>query len=332
MGGDNAPAIVIDGLALSNIRHPDVCFMIFGRAEIITPLLEKYPKLLDKSKIIHTDSVVTMDDKPANVLRRGHDTSLWNAIGAVVEGRAEAVISAGNTGALMAMSKLRLRMIEGIDRPAIASIWPTLTGEVVVLDMGANIEAGSGQLVDFAMMGAEYARIIFNKTRPTVGLLNVGSEQAKGHDIVKMASLTLNERANDLSFDYYGFVEGNDITKGTTDVVVTDGFTGNIALKTAEGTAHLIGTYLKSALTADIWGKMGAWLARKNLKAFKEKIDPRRANGGVFLGLNGLVVKSHGGTNDFGFACATDLAIDLAKGKIVEAIQKNICEQQQIKG
>ena len=327
MGGDNAPDIVIDGLALSAVRHPDVFFKIFGQKDKVEKLVQDKAVLKDRFEIIHADDVVAMDAKPAAILRRGRETSLWKAITAVSEGEADAIISAGNTGALMAMSKLRLRMIEGIDRPAIASLWPTMKSEAVMLDMGANVEANSEQLVEFVVMGAEYAKILFDKKTPSVGLLNVGSEQVKGHDVVKVADSLLNENKENLQFDYYGFVEGNDITKGTTDVVVTDGFTGNVALKTAEGTARLIGHYLKSSLLSNIMGKLGAWIAKSSLMAFKEKIDPQRVNGGVFLGLNGLVVKSHGGTNDYGFAAATDLAIDLAKGKIVQAIHNNIAEQ-----
>ena len=324
MGGDNAPNIVIDGIALSAVRHGDVHFLLYGRANDIEPLLEQHPHLKSRCTIIHCDEVVSMDAKPASILRRGQNTSMWNAIGGVLDGRANAVISAGNTGALMAMSKLRLRMIDGIDRPAIASLWPTLHGEAVMLDMGANIDANSRQLLDFALMGSQYAKILFDKKMPTVGLLNVGSEQEKGNDIVKSADILLRESADIFGFSYHGFVEGNDITRGTTDVVVTDGFTGNVALKTAEGTATLIGTYLKSALLSTFWGKIGAWIASASLRAFKEKIDPKRVNGGVFLGLNGLVVKSHGGTNDVGFAAALDLSIDLAKGNIVKTITEYI--------
>ncbi|MEM6602440.1 MAG: phosphate acyltransferase PlsX [Pseudomonadota bacterium] len=326
MGGDHAPSVVIDGIALSAVRHPDVKFKIFGRGNDVMPYLEKKTSLKDKYEFIHCDDIVPMDAKPAQVLRRSKQTSMWNMIGAVLEGTAHAAVSAGNTGALMAMSKLRLRMIDGISRPAIASLWPTRSGEAVMLDMGANVEATSDQLVEFAVMGAEYARILFDKKRPTIGILNVGTEAGKGNDVVKNADHFLKEHRDHIHFEYHGFVEGNDITKGTTDVIVTDGFTGNVALKTAEGTAQLIGGYLKAAILSNIWSKIGAWFARHSLAAFKEKIDPKRVNGGVFLGLSGLVVKSHGGTNALGFAAATDLSIDLAKGNIVEAIAKNITD------
>lgn len=324
MGGDFAPEIVIDGVALSAVRHGEVRFALYGRQEQILPLVQKHKILEGRVDIIHCDDVIAMNEKPVAALRRGKNSSMWNAIGAVLDGKAKAVISAGNTGALMAIARFRLGMIEGIDRPALASLWPTPYGEAVMLDMGANVEANASQLLEFAMMGAEYARILFEKEKPKLGLLNVGSEQMKGNEVVQVADSYLRESQEALKFDYHGFVEGNDITAGTTDVIITDGFTGNIALKTAEGAAWLIGHFLKSALLSNIWGKIGAWIARKSLNAFKERIDPKRVNGGVFLGLSGLVVKSHGGTNDIGFAAATDLAIDLSKGDIVKSIEENI--------
>lgn len=322
MGGDKAPRVVIEGVAFSAVRHPDIFFLIYGQQEIVSPLIALHPCLTGRCELIHTEEMVAMDDKPAAILRRGQKTSMWQAITAVLDKKADAIVSAGNTGALMAMSKLRLRMLEGIDRPALASLWPTLHGECVMLDVGATIEANSRQLFEFALMGSAYARILFDKQSPTVGLLNVGSEDMKGNDIVRHADSILREYQG--NFHYHGFVEGDDITRGVTDVIVTDGFTGNIALKTAEGVAHLIGSYLKYSLISTLTGKIGAWIAKSNLHAFKEKINPKRVNGAVFLGLTGLVVKSHGGTDSYGFAAALDLAIDLAKGNITQTIKKEI--------
>ena len=324
-GGDHAPDIVIQGARLSRERHPDVNFVFFGDETRVKKALDTLgdAPLREKSEIIHTSDRVAADAKPAVALRRGKETSMWKAITHLAEGKADSVISAGNTGALMAMSRLILKMIPGADRPAIAALWPTFTSETVVLDVGANIDASEKQLIDFAVMGAEYARILYQTNAPVVSLLNVGSEAPKGGEIVKAASAKLETLQDGAKFKYLGFVEGDDISKGVADVIVTDGFSGNIALKTAEGTARLIGSYLKGALTASLFGKIGAFIAGRSLRAFKQKIDPRRVNGGVFLGLNGLVVKSHGGTDGFGYAAALDLAIDLSKGKVTEAIKTN---------
>lgn len=331
MGGDHAPDIVIHGLSKTHIRHPDVRFQLYGIKEVIVPLLKQYPQLDNKSDIIHCSDVVAMDAKPSQIIRRSKETSLWQAVGALLENKADAIISAGNTGALMAIAKLRLRMIDPVDRPAIASLWPTMTGETIVMDMGANTMADPKNLLDFCLMGTEYARIIFDNKKPKIGLLNVGSEETKGHEIIKEADSLFKEYQNIYQYHYHGFVEGNDIAKGIVDVVVTDGFTGNVALKTAEGTAKLIGHYLKSSLTSHPLGKLGAWIAQKPLKAFKEKINPSRVNGGALLGVNGIVVKSHGGTDHIGFAAASELAIDLAKGNILEAISQKIHQHEVIK-
>jgi glycerol-3-phosphate acyltransferase PlsX len=239
---------------------------------------------------------------------------MWHAIDSVKQGEADVAISAGNTGALMAVSMFGLGIVEGISRPAIATIWPTLKGQTIVLDVGANVEASDEQLVDFAVMGEAFAHVIFGLERPTVGILNVGSEEQKGNDAVKGAAQIL--RNSNLPMAFHGFVEGNDIAKGTVDVVVTDGFTGNIALKTAEGTARLIGAYMRQSLKRSVLGRIGAMVASGALKTLRRKLDPRANAGGIFLGLNGVVVKCHGGADAISFASAMDMAIDMAKANI----------------
>jgi len=310
MGGDHAPGIVIDGCALSQERHPETHFLLFGDEAKIRPLLAKHRALSTSCEIHHTPDAVPMDAKPSQAVRQGRKSSMAMAITAVKVKRAQAVISAGSTGALMAMSKIQLRTFPGVGRPAIAAIWPTVRGETLVLDVGANVDCDIKQLVDFAILGEAFARTVLHQSRPKVGLLNIGSEEVKGNDVVKAVDALL--RAADLPMDYVGYVEGDDISLGAVDVVVTDGFTGNIALKTAEGTAKLVAHFLRGALTSSPLSKIGALFASGGLKALREKMDPRSANGGVFLGLNGLVVKSHGGTDALGFASALDLAIDLA--------------------
>jgi glycerol-3-phosphate acyltransferase PlsX len=322
MGGDNAPLSILEGVSISSIRHPDASFLLYGDENQLTNILNGLPLIKDKYQIIHTSDVVAMDEKPSIAIRTGKQTSMALAIEAVRDGQANGIISAGNTGALMAFSKLRLRMIDGVERPSIASLWPTMYGECVVTDLGANISVNSDELVNFAIMGSEYARIIFDKKVPTIGLLNVGTEEMKGNEILKNAASILIDKQQEYHFKYLGFIEGNDICAGTVDVVVTDGFTGNIALKTAEGVAKLIGYYLKGSLQSSLMSKIGSFFARKALYNFKDKIDPRRSNGGVFLGLNGIAVKSHGSADKIAFASALDLAIDLARGDIIKAIHQ----------
>jgi glycerol-3-phosphate acyltransferase PlsX len=259
-----------------------------------------------------------MEDKPSQALRRGRNTSMWGAIDSVAKGRAQVVVSAGNTGALMAMSMFQLRTIDGIDRPAIAALWPTKRGQTVVLDVGANVDSDAEQLVDFAVMGEAFARAILGLERPSVGLLNVGEEEQKGNEQVRKAAQIL--RNVKLPMEFTGFVEGDDIAEGTVDVVVTDGFTGNVALKTAEGTAKLITYYLRTALRRTLLSRLGAALASGAFRILRHKLDPRSANGGIFLGLNGVVVKSHGGTDALGFASALDMAIDMARADVIPKI------------
>ncbi len=324
MGGDLGPDIVIPGAHLSSIRHPDLHFIFVGNEAKIAPLLAAHARLKDRSKIIHTDVAIKMDDKPSQALRAGRwKSSMWIALEAVKSGEAQACVSAGNTGALMAMSKFCLRNFEGVKRPAIAAIWPTIKGETVVLDVGASIGADAGELVDMAILGGAMARALFDLDRPRVALLNIGVEEVKGLEPVKEAAQILKDaKLGDLN--YIGFIEGNDIGQGHADVVVTEGFAGNIALKTAEGTAKQISHYLRNALSRTLMSKLGALLARGAFRALRDKLDPRKLNGGVFLGLNGIVIKSHGGTDAFGFASAIDLGYDMAKHHFLSKISDDL--------
>ena len=318
MGGDDAPSMVIRGANLAAARRTGAHFTFFGDRQAIEPLLSRAKALAGRAEIVHSDSVISGDTKPSQALRRGRDSSMGLAIKAVADGKADAVVSAGNTGALMAMSKFGLRMLPGIRRPAIAGVLPTRRGEVVFLDLGANIECDSDNLVDFAAMGAVFAQTVLGRVEPTVGILNVGNEDLKGHDEVREAAAIL--RKVDSHFVFQGFVEGDDITSGTIDVVVTDGFTGNVALKTAEGVTKLYSNFLRRALSGSWRGRLGYALARPAFRALREKIDPRRHNGAMFLGLNGTVVKSHGGTDALGYATALEVAIDMVEGDVNQRI------------
>lgn len=324
MGGDHGPATILPGLLSVAERRGDVRFLVYGREDAVRPVIAGIPKLADITEIIHCDVSVGMDDKPSQALRHGRGkSSMWRAIEAVKKGDADACVSAGNTGALMAMAKFCLRTMANIDRPAIAAIWPTLRGESVVLDVGATIGADPQQLIDFAILGAGMSRALFENERPTVGLLNVGVEEIKGQEEVKEAGRVLRE-ANLASMQYHGFVEGDDIGKGAVDVVVTEGFAGNIALKTAEGTVRQIAGYLRSAMTRTLMARIGYFFARGAFDRLREKMDVRKANGGVFLGLNGLVVKSHGGTDDEGFAAAIELAYDMVRNRLLDRIEADL--------
>ena len=324
MGGDFGPSVVVPGAARARDRRPDTSYLFFGDEKQIRPLLDQHPKLAAVSEVRHTDLAVKNDDKPSVALRAGRrGSSMWLAIESVKKGEADAAVSAGNTGALMAMSKLCLHMLPGIERPALAAIWPTIRGESIVLDVGATIGADAAHLVDLAIMGSAMARIFHDIDRPTVGLLNVGVEEVKGLEEVKAASRRLRE-ANIPTLDYRGFVEGDDLGKGTVDVVVTEGFTGNIALKTAEGTAKQIAQYMRDAFRSSFMSKVGAFLASPAFRALKEKIDPRRVNGGLFLGLDGIIIKSHGGMDSVGFAGAIELGYDMVRHGLLEKIRETI--------
>lgn len=323
MGGDHGPEVIVPGAALSLERHPALSFILFGDEARIGPVLAAHPVLAARTRVVHTDHVVAMHEKPSQALRRGKGSSMWLALEAVQKGEAHAAVSAGNTGALMAMAKLILRPMKGIERPAIAALWPTVTAECIVLDVGANIGATAGQLSEFALMGAAMARALFHVERPTVGLLNVGVEEIKGAEEVKEAHALL-KKGVELPLDYRGFIEGDEIGQGKVDVVVVEGFAGNIALKTAEGTARQIGQYLKDAMMRTALSRLGAFLARGGFRVLKEKMDPRRVNGGTFLGLNGLAVKSHGGTDALGFASAVDLGYEMAESGLLERLAADL--------
>ena len=324
MGGDHGAAVVVPGAELSLQRHPDIEFLLFGDRAELEPLLVARPNLKAASDLVHTDVVVQMHDKPSQALRKGRRrSSMWLAVDAVKKGEADVAVSAGNTGALMAMAKIDLRTMAGIERPAIAAIWPTLRGRSIVLDLGASIGADAGNLVDMAAMGSAMAGVLFGLDRPTVGLLNIGVEEVKGLEDVREAGQIL--RAGQWpQFEYVGFVEGDDIGKGTVDVVVTEGFSGNIALKAAEGTARQLSQLLRREMNRSLIRKLGYVLARGAFGALAQKMDPRKSNGGVFLGLNGIVIKSHGGSDAEGFACAVDLGYDMVHhallGKIGETL------------
>ncbi|MGQ3069215.1 MAG: phosphate acyltransferase PlsX [Brevundimonas sp.] len=314
MGGDHGPSVVVGGVRDYRTRHggEGVRFLLHGDEAVIRAEMAKCGLGEDICDVRHTDKVVAMDEKPAQAMRRGKGSSVWNAIESVKTGEAAAVVSAGNTGALMAISKLLLRMsAPGLERPAIVASWPTFKGITAVLDVGANVESDAAQLVEFAIMGEAFMAAVHGVEKPTVGILNVGSEDMKGHEEVREAARLLREGG--FGLDYRGFVEGDDIAKGTVDVIVTDGFTGNIALKTAEGVAKFIGALTKDALTSSLLAKAGAALAYPALKAMSAKIDPNAINGGPLLGLNGIVVKSHGGATAAGFGAAIRIAVDLGR-------------------
>jgi glycerol-3-phosphate acyltransferase PlsX len=325
MGGDHGPTVVVPAVARAVDRLGDrpVKFLLHGDEARIRASLARTPAAAAVSEVRHTDRIIAMDEKPAQALRRSKGTSLWNAVEAVREGEAAAAVSAGNTGALMAVSKLILRMsAPGLDRPAIVASWPTLRGVTAVLDVGANISSDADQLVEFAIMGEAFHRAVHGVRRPSIGLLNVGAEEMKGHEELREAAQMLRDGGFDLN--YYGFVEGDDIAKGTVDVVVTDGFSGNIALKTAEGTARFVSAVLRDALTSGLQAKLGAAIAYPALKKLKARIDPSAVNGGPLLGLNGVVVKSHGGADSKGFANAIRIAADLAASDYMAEIGRNM--------
>ncbi|MBO0903826.1 phosphate acyltransferase PlsX [Jiella sonneratiae] len=324
MGGDHGPEVVLPGAALALERRPDTRFILYGEQDEVLPLLEKHPQLQAASTFHHCEISVRMDDKPSQALRQGrYKSSMWRAIDAVKTGEADVAVSAGNTGALMAMAKFCLRTMANIERPAIAAIWPTLRGESIVLDVGATIGADAQQLIDFSMMGGAMARALFGLERPTVGLLNIGVEEVKGQDEIREAGRLLKETPLP-GIEYRGFVEGDDLGQGTVDVVVTEGFTGNIALKTAEGTAKQIAAYLRAAMSRTWLARAGYVLAKSAFDRLRDKMDPRKVNGGVFLGLNGVVIKSHGGTDAEGIAAAIDLAHVMARAGLREKIEADL--------
>lgn len=309
MGGDFAPEMVVDGAMLAVKRFPHVDFLFFGDEKRLMPLVHAYPNLARVATIHHSDDVVTNDDKPSYALRSRRFSSMRMAIDSVKTNGANAVVSAGNTGALMAISKVVLKTLEGIDRPAIASAFPTVRGSTCMLDLGANVQCTSDNLVQFAVMGEVFARTVMGVEKPTIGLLNVGVEELKGHDEVREAAAIIRE--SDLPIEYGGFIEGDDIPAGTVDVVVTDGFTGNISIKTMEGSVRFFADFMRNALNSSLWARIGAFLSKGAISRMRERLDPRRHNGAILLGLNGIVVKSHGGTDAVGFEHAIGVAVGM---------------------
>jgi len=325
MGGDHGPDVILNGIEKALVQRSDARFLLFGDEQIVGPALARHPRVESASSLTHCTMSVAMDAKPSVALRQGRKvSSMWQAIEAVKSNAAQACISAGNTGALMAMSKVVLRTLPGIERPAIVAVWPTIRGRSVVLDVGATIGGPASQYAQFAVMGAAYGRAIFNIPNPTIGLLNIGVEDVKGTDSVREAADLLTR--SELNFT--GFIEGDGIGRGDADVIVTDGFTGNIALKTAEGTARQIAEYLRQAMGGSVFSRLGYIFARSAFKNLHQRMDPAAANGGMFLGLNGIVVKSHGGADSNGFAAAVELAVDVADSDISQTIAADVEKMQ----
>jgi len=322
MGGDNSPKKVIDGIILNHQSNKDIFFKIFGDEEKILPLIQKKISR-NFYEIIHTKNAVKSTDSPLEGAKRGKDTSMWMAINSVKNKEADIVVSAGNTGALLVISKLNLKMIENIDRPALSALWPNKKNMSVVLDLGANIECSSKNLLDFSIMGASLYTSLYPDNKPNVGLLNIGSEELKGNEIIKETYKIMNNKKSD-NYNFDGYIEGNHLMDGNVNVIVSDGFTGNVALKTAEGTANFITEELKKAMTGSLIGKISSLLNISNLNKFKKRLDPRLYNGAIFIGLDSPVVKSHGGTDFIGFSNSLDVCHRIVKGNLIEKIKQNI--------
>jgi len=322
MGGDGSPKKIIDGIILNHESNKKNFFKIFGDKQIISKLINsKISK--DFYEIIHTENKVESTDSPLEGAKRGKDTSMWLAIQSVKNKETDIVISAGNTGALLVISKLNLKMIENIDKPALSALWPNKKGMSVVLDLGANIECSSKNLFDFSIMGASLFTSLYPIEKPNVALLNIGSEELKGNEIIKETYQILQEKKSE-NYNFAGYIEGNQLMNGDVNVIVSDGFTGNVALKTAEGTANFITSELKEAMTGSILGKISSFLNIVNLKKFKKRLDPRLYNGAIFIGLDSPVVKSHGGTDFIGFSNSLDVCHRIVKGNLIEKIKQNI--------
>ena len=322
MGGDNSPHKIIDGIVLNNKSNKENFFYIFGNQKKI---LDSLNNRIDNKyyKIINTENFVKSTDSPLEAAKRGKDTSMWMAVDSVKNKQADIVISAGNTGALLVIAKLNLKMIENIDKPALSALWPNKKGMSVVLDLGANIECSSKNLVDFAIMGSSLYKSLYPENNPNVAILNIGSEELKGNDIIKETYHILNNRKSS-NFDFSGYIEGNELMNGDVNVIVSDGFTGNVALKTAEGTANFITDELKKALSGSIISKISSLMNISNLKKFKQRLDPRLYNGAIFIGLDTPVVKSHGGTDSVGFSNSLSVCNRIIKGNLINKINENI--------
>ena len=322
MGGDNSPNKTIDGIIHNHNKNTNVFYKIFGDEKKISDLIGNKIKN-DFYEIIHTTDVVKSTDSPLEGAKRGKNTSMWLAIESVKKKDSDIVVSAGNTGALLVISKLNLKMIENIDKPALSALWPNKKGMSVVLDLGANIECSSKNLLDFSIMGAALYNSLYPGDKPNVGLLNIGSEELKGNETIKETYQTLNEKKSE-NYNFSGYIEGNHLMDGDVNVIVSDGFTGNVALKTAEGTANFITSELKKAMTGSIIGKISSLLNISNLNKFKKRLDPRLYNGAIFIGLDHPVVKSHGGTDYIGFSNSLDVCHRIVKGNLIEKIKQNI--------
>ncbi len=322
MGGDGSPKKIIDGIVLNHQSNKNNFFKIFGNQNEISKYLDnKISK--EFYELVHTDKVIKSTDSPLEGAKRGKDTSMWLAIKSVKDKETDIVISAGNTGALLVVSKLNLKMIDNIDKPALSAIWPNKKGMSVVLDLGANIECSAKNLLDFSIMGSSLYTSLYPNDKPKVALLNIGSEEFKGNEIIKETYQLLNDKKSN-NYDFFGYIEGNHLMEGKVNVIVSDGFTGNVALKTAEGTANFITDELKKAMTGSFIGKISSFLNISNLKKFKKRLDPRLYNGAIFIGLDSPVVKSHGGTDFIGFANSLDVCHRIVKGNLIDKIKQNI--------
>ncbi len=333
MGGDNSPDKTIEGLSFflkKNHSKNDFIINIFGKKKEIEDKLKKYKIETNLINIIHSDKVISDLESPMTAVKNSKNTSMWNCIQHQLDGRSDISLSAGNTGVLLVISRMILKMMDNVSKPALAGLWPNQNGMNVVLDLGANIECNDQNLVDFAELGSALYKSLFPKEMPKVSLLNVGSEEIKGTEMLKNASKRLKELSNNDNFIYQGYIEGNNIMSGDTNVIITDGFTGNIALKTAEGTAKFITKNLKKSLTENLFSKISLVFSYFSLKKFKDKLDPRKYNGAIFLGLKGPVVKSHGGIDSTGFYHSIDLCYKIVKGDLISEIKKNLKHSRNI--
>ena len=323
MGGDNAPQKIIDGIELHHKKSKNIFYRLFGNQDLIEPVINK--KSIDSNfyEIIHTEEKIKGEDTAFAAAKRGKKTSMWLAVESVKNRTSDIVISAGNTGALLVIAKLNLKMIENIDKPALSGLWPSKKGMSVVLDLGANIECNDKNLIDFSIMGSSLFNSLFPEEKAKVALLNIGSEEVKGNDVIKETYKKLNQIVNE-DFEFKGFIEGNSLMNGEVNVIVADGFTGNVALKTAEGTANFITSELKSAMKGSIFGKLGSIISMNSLNKFKKKLDPRLYNGAILLGLDSPVIKSHGGTDYIGFANSLSVCEKIVKNNLIDKIRNSI--------
>ena len=323
MGGDNSPEKVIKGIEIHCSNSKNVFYNIFGDEELIEKCIQKTKLTKNKYKIFHTENFIEDKDSPLTAAKKGKNTSMWLSIESLKSNESDAIVSAGNTGALFVIAKLNLKMIEKIDKPALSALWPNKYGMNIVLDLGANIECNEKNLLDFSIMGSALHKSLFENEDPKVALLNIGSEELKGNNIIKNTYQILNNQKNSL-FEFEGYIEGNHIMDGKVNVIVTDGFTGNIALKTAEGTANFITSELKIALSSTLIGKISSLLNINNLKKFKNKLDPRLYNGAILLGLDKPVIKSHGSTDEIGFANSLKVCEKIITGNLIDKIKRNL--------